>query len=73
MLSTSTSSLESQHRADIMAKMTRSQMTKRIQEARDKLFKVAFSGLGVVTGAQYKKLIAMVGDLDAMIVKMKQK
>jgi len=56
-----------------MAKMTRSQMTKRIQEARDKLFKVAFSGLGVVTGAQYKKLIAMVGDLDAMIVKMKQK
>jgi len=55
-----------------MARMTKSQIQKRILEARNKLFKVAFNGLGVVTGSQYKKLINMVGDLDALLVQMKK-
>jgi len=66
MLSTSISSLESQHRADIMARMTKAQASKRIREAKAKVKKTYYEFNYPLTTAQNRKIIKVIEELDSL-------
>jgi len=73
LLSSSTSLLESQTLLEVfsLAKLTRAQARKRLQEAKKKILNVFLNYEGMFTRGEIDKIVKMVKDLDSYTKKLK--